>query len=515
MNKLTQKHLLRLQKRLDLFGFTTNQLESNFIDNQLIAGSGELIDLFDPSTGEALVQYRDAGVQLVEAAVSTAELAQKKWIRNSATNRGNCLYQVGQKIQEQVDSLAAIESMISGKPISDCRAEISKVAEMFVYYAGWCDKLHGEVIDVPTSHLNFTQNSPYGVVAQITPWNAPAFTCGWQVAPAIAAGNSVVLKPSEYTPFSSLIIAKLLAEVADIPSGLVNILGGLGTTTGQALTGHKDVNKIIFVGSPQAGRQVAQNGAKNGIPCVLELGGKSANIVFEDARLKDAIRGVQTAIFSAAGQSCVAGSRLLIQKSIAPPFINQLLKSTNKIVMGLPEGETTQLGPLQNRQQFEKVSMMIEQALAEGAKLLCGGALTSPVCDNSRLGYYIKPTILGNVHPEMAIAQSEVFGPVLAVINFEDEFDAVALANNTKFGLAGAVWTENLAKALRVTQQLRAGTIWINSYKALNVMSPFGGFDQSGHGRSSGLAGLHEYVTTKSIWVETAENPLTIANYSD
>lgn len=337
------------------------------------------------------------------------------------------------------------------------------------------------------------------------------FTCAWQLAPAIAAGNGVVLKPSELTPFTSVVIAKLL-ESGGLPCGLINIINGLGPTTGAALTAHEGIRKLVFVGSPESGRMIAEAGARRLVPSVLELGGKSANIIFADARLDDAIAGAQAAIFAAAGQSCVAGSRLLVERSIFDDVCQRLARACQTIDVGLPESEQTRMGPLQNRRQYQRVTQMIEAAVASGAQILTGGQRPASLPEEAQ-GFYLAPTVLTGVTPDMTIAQEEVFGPVLVVMPFDDEEEALTLANGTRFGLAAAVWTQDPARAHRVAGQLRAGTLWINSYKAINVMSPFGGFGDSGFGRSSGLEGLREYTLPQSVWVETAAQASVAMGY--
>ncbi|WP_144984050.1 aldehyde dehydrogenase family protein [Halomonas sp. C22] len=502
MSPLSQHASDQLAALLNGFGLAAKTPLSNWIDGDLVAGEGEEIKLINPATGEALVSYRDAGAALIERATQAAQRGQREWMALTASERGRRMNAAIRGLEGHEEALAQLESVVAGKPIRDCRAEVGKVREMFEYYAGWCDKQHGEVIPVPTTHLNYVRHVPYGVVGQITPWNAPMFTCAWQLAPAMAAGNGVVLKPSELTPFTSVVIAQRL-ESGGLPKGLINIVNGLGRTTGAALTDHPAISKLVFVGSPQSGRLIAEAGARRLVPSVLELGGKSANIVFADAKLDEAVAGAQAAIFAAAGQSCVAGSRLLIERSVFQEVTTRLARAAEQIHVGLPSDEATRMGPLQNRRQFEQVTRMIEAAEAEGASVLTGGKRPDGLPDDAQ-GYFIAPTVLVDVTPDMEIAQQEVFGPVLIAMAFDDEAQAVRLANDTRFGLAGAVWSQDVARAHRVAGQLRAGTVWINSYKAISVMSPFGGFGDSGFGRSSGLDGLREYTVPQSVWVETA-----------
>ena len=502
MNALSQHAQDHLATLLEGFGLTATTLLSNWVDGGLVAGEGDVITLTNPATGETLVSYRDAGAGLIKRATQAAQRGQREWMALTASERGRRMNAAIRGLAGHEEALAQLESVVAGKPIRDCRAEVGKVREMFEYYAGWCDKQHGEVIPVPTSHLNYVRHVPYGVVGQITPWNAPMFTCAWQLAPAIAAGNGVVLKPSELTPFSSVVIAKLL-ESGGLPKGLINIVNGLGKSTGAALTDHPAISKLVFVGSPQSGRMIAEAGARRLVPSVLELGGKSANIVFADAKLDEAVAGAQAAIFAAAGQSCVAGSRLLIERPVFEQVTSRLARAAEQISVGLPNDEATRMGPLQNHRQFEQVTRMIDAAVAAGATLLTGGKRPEGLPTEAQ-GYFIAPTVLVDVTPDMEIAQQEVFGPVLVAMAFDNENQAIQLANETRFGLAGAVWSQDVARAHRVAGQLRAGTVWINSYKAISVMSPFGGFGSSGFGRSSGLDGLREYTVPQSVWVETA-----------
>lgn len=513
MNSLNSKAVERLAELLTALGMQAELPLSNWVDGELLAGQGESIELLDPVTGLPLIRYRDAGGSLVERAVAAATAGQREWMALTASERGRRMTVAAWALRGHEETLAQLESIVAGKPIRDCRGEVNKVREMFEYYAGWCDKQHGEVIPVPTSHLNYVRHVPYGVVGQITPWNAPMFTCAWQLAPAIAAGNGVVLKPSEMTPFSSIAVAMLL-ERSGLPRGLINIVNGVGPTTGAALTGHAGIAKLVFVGSPESGRRIAQAGAERLVPSVLELGGKSANIVFADARHDDAVAGAQAAIFAAAGQSCVAGSRLLVQREAFDEVCERLARAAGEIAVGLPSDEATLMGPVQNARQHQHIVSMIESARQRGARLLCGGHRPQGLPQEAS-GYFLAPTVLVDVTEDMAIAQEEVFGPVVVVIAFDTEEDAVRLANATRFGLAGAVWTQDPARAHRVASRLRAGTVWINSYKAINVMSPFGGFGDSGFGRSSGVEGLKEYTVTQSVWVETATSASVAMGYGN
>lgn len=502
-------HAGNMQNLMDAFKvfFPMADGLGSYIEGRLLPGDGALITLQDPATGTDALAYQDADAQVVETAAQAAQRAQTGWAALSHAQRGRIVFAVGAVIRSHQEALARLESVNAGKPIRDCRVEVAKVAEMFEYYGGWADKLHGQVIPVPSGHLNYTRLEPMGVVLQITPWNAPIFTCGWQVAPAIAMGNGVLLKPSELTPCTSLAVAAL-AERAGVPAGLINVLAGYGHTTGLAAIEHDTVRKVVFVGSPATGKRVAAAAAERIVPCVLELGGKSANIVFDDADLERASQGAQAAIFSAAGQSCVAGSRLLVQRGIYDRFVAMVAQGADRIRVGPPSEDTTEVGPIASKKQYDHVQKMIQAGLAEG------GELASRSTDCPMPGFYIRPTVFTQVTNHMRLAQLEVFGPVLAAIPFDTEEDAIRIANDTPFGLAGAVWTGDAARAHRVAAQVRAGTFWINAYKTINVASPFGGYGDSGYGRSSGIEALYEYTQTKSIWVETAAHTAPVFGYA-
>jgi acyl-CoA reductase-like NAD-dependent aldehyde dehydrogenase len=484
-----------------------SSIPASLVNGELRQGDGETIVLEDPFSRQLLAEYPDCGVSLANEACLAAEAAQKTWVAdNSAAERGNIMQEIARIVDAKAEDLARLEALVAGKPVRDCRVEVAKVSEMFRYYAGWADKLHGEVIPVPSGHLNYTLREPLGVVFQITPWNAPVFTAGWQIAPAIAAGNGVVLKPSEFTPVTSVALAKL-AEQAGLPKGLVNVLAGLGATAGEAAIAHPTTRKVVFVGSPATGRIVATAAGKALKPVVLELGGKSANIVFADANLQAACKGAQAAIFAGSGQSCVAGSRLLVEESIHEEFVAMVSAGMRNITLGDPLEDTTEIGPISNARQFASISGILEIVAAEGGTV---DAANRP--DND--GLFVAPTILKGLSYDSNAAQNEIFGPVVTALSFTSEQEAIEMANATDFGLAGAVWTSDVGRAHRVASQVRAGTFWVNSYKVIHVSTPFGGSRSSGFGRSSGTDALMEYTAPKSVWVETADEPRVAFGYA-
>jgi len=452
-------------------------------------GQGALMALADPVTGRPLAEYTLAGAALAASAARPAP----QWAALPAAERGRRLWALGEGIRGEAELLALAECANTGKPIRDCRAEVVRVAEMAEYYAGWADKIEGRTTPVPSGHLVYLRPEPYGVILAITPWNAPLFTAGWNAFPALAAGNAVVLKPSEFTPVTSLRLAQW-AYALGLP---LNVVAG-GAKEAEALIAASEVQKLCFVGGPATGARVAALCAARTLPNVLELGGKSANIIFADADFDAAVQGAQQAIFAGSGQSCVAGSRLLVEASIADRFVAALAEAMGRIRIGDPLDDATEIGPIAHARQCAHVRGMI--AGAAGARVYAAAAPDQ--------GCYVAPTILDGLPEDAPAVTQEIFGPVVVVQRFTDEADAIRLANATRFGLAGAVWTRDGARGHRVAAALRAGTVWINGYRTIHVSVPFGGFGASGHGRSSGVEGLAEYFQMKAVWVETRGEPL-------
>lgn len=474
-----------------------------WIGGGLVPGEGETVTLVDPATGAPILAYADAGAGVASRAAAAAAKGFASWSALTPAARGRALWAWGERVSAAAEALARLEAAASGKPLRDCRREVAAVADMLRYWAGWTDKWEGRVVPVPTTHHVTVRHEPYGVILAITPWNAPLFTAGWNVAPILAAGNACILKPSELSPLSSLALARLALE-AGVPEGVLTVVPGFGRTTGAALLAAPEVAAVTFVGGPEGGASVGAAAAARGIPAVLELGGKSANIVFADADLDRAALGAQAAIFAGCGQSCVAGSRLLVERGVHERLLEAVASGASRIRLGHPLEEATEMGPIANARQHAKVRAMLAEGLAAGARLAGGGAAPPGLPAG---GFWLSPTLLADVSPAMRIAQEEVFGPVLAVLPFAGEEEAIALANGTRFGLAGAVWTGDVGRAHRVASRLAAGTVWVNGYRTIHVSVPFGGFGASGIGRSSGREALAAYTRTKAVWVETAADP--------
>jgi len=474
-----------------------------FLDGRTVAGSGEGITLTAAATGEPFATYADPGAEGANAILESSVAGAAAWAELNGFERAAILRNVSRTVEDHAEELAILESATTGKPIRDARVEAAKVAEMFGYYAGWADKLTGQTIPVPGPWHTYTERVPWGVVVAITPWNAPLFTAGWNSAAPLAAGNAVIIKPSEFTPASTVRLAQLAHE-AGLPAGVFNVATGLGQTVGAALTGDRRVGKVSFIGSVPTGRRVAVAAAQSGIPALLELGGKSANIVFADADLERAADGAIAAIFSGAGQSCVAGSRLLVERSVHARFVELVADRAARLRVGDPLSADTEVGPIITAQQFATVTSLIEAGINDGGRRITGGTLPDALAGSSLSGgHWVMPTLLDGVTPQNRLETTEVFGPVVGADAFDTEAEAITRANNTNFGLAGAVWTSDVSRAHHVARQVKAGTFWINSYKTIHVAVPFGGFGDSGHGRSSGPGVLDEYTQTKAIWVPT------------
>lgn len=474
------------------------------------AAGGECFDSVDPFRGSVWARIPRGGAQDVELAVQAAHRAftTGSWADLTPSARGLLLHRLGDLVARDAEKLATIEVRDNGKLYAEMSAQLKYLPQWFYYYGGLADKVEGTVVPLDKKgFFNFTRQEPLGVVAAITPWNSPLLLAGWKIAPALAAGCTVVLKPSEFTSASSLEFARLFEE-AGFPPGVFNVVTGFGAEVGTALVEHPLVRKITFTGSDVTGRRIAESAARNLKQVSLELGGKSPNIVFADANLDDAVNGAISGIFAATGQTCIAGSRLLVEESIHAAFVDRLVALASTARMGDPMSPDTQVGPVTTRPQYEKVLHYIQVARDEGARLVLGGGPAQ--CGD---GWFVQPTIFDDVRNDMRIAREEVFGPVLSVIPFRDEDDAVRIANDSAYGLGAGVWTRDMARAFRMSGRIQAGTVWVNTYRAVSYMSPFGGYKDSGLGRENGIGAIQSYLQTKSVWINTGAptaNPFTI-----
>jgi aldehyde dehydrogenase (NAD+) len=467
------------------------------INNRWIPSeSGKTFATVNPSTGEEICQVAEADAADVDKAVQAARRAfdQGPWKKMRASERGRLLHRLADLIEQNAEQLARLETLDNGKPLSIAKAvDVTKTIACYRYFAGWADKIHGKTIPIDGDFFCYTRHEPIGVIGQIIPWNYPLLMQAWKLAPALATGNTIVMKPAEQTPLSALRLGELILE-AGFPEGVVNLLPGFGPTAGAAIARHMDVDKVAFTGSTEVGRLIMEAAAKSNLKRIsLELGGKSPNIIFADSDLDDAVEGAHLGLFVNQGQSCCAGSRVFVEETIYDEFVEKSIARAGKRKVGDPLDPRTDQGPQVSEAQFDRIMGYIESGKREGATLACGG---ERVGDR---GYFIQPAVFSDVQDEMKIAQEEIFGPVMSIIAFKDMDEVIARANRTTYGLAAGVWTRDIKKAHAVANSVRAGTVWVNCYHVLDTRAPFGGFKQSGMGRELGEYGLQQYTEVKTV----------------
>ena len=470
-----------------------------FIDGQYVdALSGESLATVNPFDNSLIAQVAMAGHADVDRAVMAATKALPKWSRMAAMDRGRILLKLADLIESNSEELARLESLDTGHPLRDSRLlDVPRTAVTYRYFGGMADKFQGEQIPVEAGFLNYTLREPVGVVGQVVPWNFPLMFTSWKMAPALAAGNCIVMKPAEITPLSSLKIAELMAQ-AGMPDGVVNIVPGLGSVAGQYIAEHPGIAKVAFTGSTATGRRVVMASAGNLKKVQLELGGKGANIVFDDANLLAAVNGSAWAIFHNQGQACIAGSRLILHEKIADAFLEKFVALARSIRLGNQLDERTEMGPLTSAIHRDRVLSYVAVAQSEGGQVLCGGK--APGGDLAA-GFFVEPTIVRARTAADRIAQEEVFGPFVSVMTFKDDDEALSIANSTEYGLGGGLWTSNLARAHKLARAMKSGMVWVNCYKRVNPGSPFGGVGVSGYGREMGFDAMREYTQVKSVWI--------------
>ncbi len=482
----------------------------NYINGRWVdPAAGEWFETENPYTGKTWAKVAKSNADDVAAAVKAAKDAfDNGWGDMKPTQRGKLLVKLAEIIEREAPRLGELEVSDNGKLIAEMGAQTKYLAEWYRYYGGLADKIEGSVIPTDKEGVfNFTRYEPLGVVGLITPWNSPLLLLTWKLAPALAAGNTTVIKPSEFTSVSTLEFMHLVEE-AGFPQGVVNTITGFGLEAGAPLVEHPDVDKIAFTGSDIAGQKIYESAARKIMPVTLELGGKSPNIVFEDADFEAAVMGSISGIFAATGQTCIAGSRLLVQRSIHDKFVKRLVEVAGEAKIGDPMSMDTHVGPITTPPQYQKVLDYIDVAKKDGATCVLGGKPYTG--EGSKGNQFVEPTIFTGVTNDMRIAQEEVFGPILSVIPFDDEEEAIAIGNDIVFGLAAGVWTSNIGRALRMSEKLKAGTVWVNTYRAVSFTSPFGGYKRSGEGRESGKEAIKEFLQVKSVWIAqetTAANP--------
>ena len=477
----------------------------NNVQNKLFIGGkfvdaldGATIDVFNPHDNSLITRVAEAKAADVDAAVAAAERAFPLWSGMPAAERGKLLLKLADRIEAEADALAQLEAIDTGHPIRDAKnIDVLRTAACYRYFGGMADKFQGSVVPVEAGFLNYVTRVPIGVVGQIVPWNFPLMFTSWKLGPALAAGNTVVMKPSEITPLSTLRIAEMMAEIG-FPEGVVNIVVGYGATAGQHLADHPRVGKISFTGSTAIGRRIVQSSAGNLKRVQLELGGKGANIIFEDAFMPAAVNGSAWAIFHNQGQACIAGSRLIIHERVADEFLDKFVTLAKSIRLGNPLDPNTEMGPLTATVYRDRVLSYVEVAKQQGGEILAGGK--PPANPELAAGCYVEPTIVRAKYTDR-VSQEEVFGPFVTVTTFKDDAEALQIANSTEYGLGSGLWTTNLQRAHKFARDIRAGMVWVNSYKRVNPGSPFGGVGQSGYGREMGFEAMHDYTEAKSVWV--------------
>ena len=487
---------LQMQDAVSQFLATPRKL---LIDGRWIAASsGKTFDSIDPATGEVLARVAEGDRADIDAAVRAARRAFESgpWAKMSASERGRIIWKIADLLEEHTEEFAELETLDNGKPISVSRvADVPLAVDLFRYMAGWATKIEGSTIPISGPFFAYTRREPIGVVGQIIPWNFPLLMAAWKLGPALATGCTVVLKPAEQTPLSALRLGELAME-AGLPPGVLNIVTGFGETAGAALAAHPDVDKIAFTGSTEVGKLIVQAAAANLKKVTLELGGKSPNIVFDDADVNKATAGAANAIFFNHGQCCCAGSRLFIEDKIFDKVVEGVSESAKKIRVGPGMNPDTQMGPLVSDEQFRRVCGYMEAGMNEGAKAVVGGKKVG------NRGYFVEPTVLVNTNPKMKVVQEEIFGPVVTAMPFKSLDEIAAEANNTSYGLAAGIWTKDIAKAHSLANKLKAGTVWINCYNVFDAAMPFGGYKQSGWGREMGKEALELYTETKAVCVK-------------